>query len=285
MSTSTNVVVFGAINIDIGVQTKEPYRIADSNIVQSTMGVGGVGANIASNLAALGNAVSLVTAIGDGPLYDYAITTLTRRGIDVSDSLVLLGLPTNLYFNIMDEQGNLYLGLNDMMGMEALSPEWIDTKRHLMDQAKVVVVDCNLPPATLQAIVSNKTNQFLVADVVSIAKAKRILPILNEVDILKLNQLEYEYLVEQGFNAENKPNLKVIITSRDRPVQLWHGMHHTTFDVPNVPDIVSTSGAGDALLSGIIHGILHNQTLENAIPTGIELAQQVLGHAASVWKE
>ena len=68
MEDKKYVVVIGAANIDIGGTPYKPLIPGDSNPGVIKMSYGGVGRNIAHNLALLGVDVELVTAAGDDTL-------------------------------------------------------------------------------------------------------------------------------------------------------------------------------------------------------------------------
>jgi pseudouridine kinase len=57
--------VIGGTNLDIGGRPSESLRLRDSNIGTISRSAGGVGFNIAKNLAERGTTVSLVSALGD----------------------------------------------------------------------------------------------------------------------------------------------------------------------------------------------------------------------------
>ncbi len=50
-----------------------------------------------------------------------------------------------------------------------------------------------------------------------------------------------------------------------------------------VDNIVSTTGCGDALLSGTISGLLNNYSFEKSLKQGIELASKTLKVEKSVY--
>ena len=73
LRTGSYAVVVGGVNIDIGGQSFEPLVAADSNPGTVTMSLGGVGRNIAHNLALLGTDVRLLSACGED-VYGQKIT-------------------------------------------------------------------------------------------------------------------------------------------------------------------------------------------------------------------
>ena len=61
---SEAIAVIGSVNMDIGGYSDRPLTAGDSNPGRVRMSLGGVGCNIARNLALLGVKVRFLTALG-----------------------------------------------------------------------------------------------------------------------------------------------------------------------------------------------------------------------------
>ena len=108
------VAVIGSANMDIGGYPSEPLSAGDSNPGRVRMSIGGVGCNIARNLAQLSVPVRFVTALG-GDVYARDIErALAGAGIDLSLSLRLPNERTSTYLFITDERGDMAVAVNDM---------------------------------------------------------------------------------------------------------------------------------------------------------------------------
>ena len=94
------IAVIGSANMDIGGYPAAPLKAGDSNPGRVRLCLGGVGCNIARNLALLGVKVRFATALG-GDLYARGIAeTLEGMGIDLSLSLRLEQEHTSTYLFI-----------------------------------------------------------------------------------------------------------------------------------------------------------------------------------------
>ncbi len=74
------ICVIGGANVDITASSEEAFRIGDSNPGRVEVSWGGVGRNIAHNLALLGDEVQLLTIFGGGlfgPVIAQAIRAAT----------------------------------------------------------------------------------------------------------------------------------------------------------------------------------------------------------------
>ena len=83
------IAVIGSANMDIGGYSHGPLTPGDSNPGRVRLSVGGVGCNIARNLALLGARVRFLTALGGDVYADAIERQLTDMGIDLSLSLRL----------------------------------------------------------------------------------------------------------------------------------------------------------------------------------------------------
>ena len=89
--TAPYVTVVGGVNMDIGGRSYASLVDRDSNPGQVRMSLGGVGRNIAHNMALLGVDVKMLTALGDD-LYAQKIgASCAELGIDLSQSPVIPG--------------------------------------------------------------------------------------------------------------------------------------------------------------------------------------------------
>lgn len=282
---SPKIVVIGAINIDLSIHPTKPYVLHDSNVVDMDIAVGGVGANIAQNLACLGHDVMMITTIGTNPFYSYATTTLTDMGIEVASTIPTTNVPTNFYISVLDDQQDLYLGLNDMKGIESLQVD--DLKSLDIDWSKLsyLILDNNIPVDVLEYATAQASKATVVLDAVSAEKAPNVLTVLANLTILKLNQLEYDTVVARGFDPGNHPNLTTIVTNHEHPIRILQHQNIGTVTPPTVTSCATTSGAGDALLSGVVDGLIQGFPIADAVQRGIQLAQHVMTLPTSSLKE
>jgi len=84
-------VVVGGVNVDIGGRSFAPLRPEDSNPGKVSVSMGGVGRNIAHNLALMGVDVRMLTAYGDDSHGQEVAASCARAGIDLSYALKLAG--------------------------------------------------------------------------------------------------------------------------------------------------------------------------------------------------
>ena len=144
----------------------------DSNLGTVRLSPGGVGRNIAHNLALLGVDVRLVTCFGEDAQADALVESCAEAGIDIAHSFVVPGAATSTYLYVTDESGEMQVAINDMAILEHLTPS-ASPSADLLNQAAAVVVDTNLPRDDHCAGWPSTVTAPLFCDPISTAKAQR----------------------------------------------------------------------------------------------------------------
>ena len=170
MTASPYIAVVGGVNIDIGGRSDAPLVAGDSNPGRIRSSLGGVGRNIAHNLALLGAKVRLITALGADDGAKRVEASCADLGIDLSDSLYVPDGATSTYLFLADSNGDMALAMNDMAIYEHLTPAFLETKLTTLNAAALVVLDTNLSAESIRYLGEHCTAP-LFADPVSAAKA------------------------------------------------------------------------------------------------------------------
>jgi pseudouridine kinase len=278
------ILVFGAINIDVSITTSSAYVIGDSNPANMSFSVGGVGANIAINLAVLGHQVEMVTTFGDNPFYQFAESELRDAGVSLTYAKRISDLPSNFYMSILQESNDLFLGLNDMKGINAFDHSSVRDLKIDPNIFDAVVLDNNLSGDVLVSIAKQYQSRPLFVDTVSLSKANKVLNVLPYLTLLKCNDMEFQHLQEHGFDPLSYPNVITVVTNHEQPITVFMDGHKTEVPVPKISHVVSTSGAGDALLSGIIDAYVNGHDIITAVTMATEVASKVIGLRTSSLK-
>lgn len=183
------VIVIGAVNVDICGRPDNTPRLYDSNIGSVSIGVGGVGRNIAHNLRLLGVKVKFLAAIGDDASGATVLQSCTALGMDMHLSRRIKGGKTSSYLYVSDEKGDMLIGICDTDIAKHITPEYLSGCIDELNAADALVIDGNLTEETLAWIAEN-ISAPLYADPVSTAKAERLKPVLHRLCAFKPNELE-----------------------------------------------------------------------------------------------
>lgn len=203
------VVVVGGMNMDIFGMPDKKIIPRDSNIGQIGLAVGGVGQNIAQNLAHLEVPTYLITVYGDDMNGIVMKQECAKNHINLDYAMEEKGQRSSGYMYITDETGDMLVGINDMQICENITPDFLQERLTFMNNAELVMIDANLSAEAIQWLGNNLTVPIFV-DPVSVSKAERIKPILSKIDTLKPNKLEAELLT--GIQINNYSDAELAAT-------------------------------------------------------------------------
>jgi len=279
--TAPYAVVAGGVNMDIGGRSCEGLIPRDSNPGQVRMSLGGVGRNIAHNMALLGLDTRLLTAFGDDLNAQKLAASCGELGIDISQSPVIPGGRTSTYLFINDERGDMALAVSDMEIYDHLTPQALARRRKLLDASQVVVIDTNIPAESAAWLAENCAAPIF-ADPVSTAKAVKLKPILGRLHTLKPNRLEAELLSGVSITDVDSAGraAEALLETGLRRVFISMGGdgvlaadHSGQIHVPCIPGkMVNTTGCGDAFMAAIAWAYLEGTDLEGTARAGLAAA-------------
>ncbi len=267
----------GGANVDVKARSSAPLVAATSNPGTVIRTPGGVGRNIAENLARLGSRVALVSTVGSDPDGDWLMEQTAAAGVDTSS--VLRGGQTGRYVAVLDAGGDLAVGVSDMAATDALGPEVLD--HDLIRSAALVVVDGNLPATTIDAVLALGVR--VVIDPVSVAKAERIAPLLRaDRPVFAMTPNEAELVALGSVDGLHRRGVETVWVRRGPAGSLLStSSEHLELEAPAVSP-VDVTGAGDAMLAAFCHHLLAGAALEDAARAGHEAAALTVGSPHTV---
>ena len=276
--TAPYAVVAGGVNMDVGGRSCEGLIPRDSNPGQVRMSLGGVGRNIAHNMALLGVEVHLLTAFGDDVSAQKVAASCGELGIDISHALQVPGGTTSTYLYIAGPSGDMELAVADMEIYEHVTPAFLASRAALLNTAQLVVVDTNIPAPSIRWLAVNCTAP-LFADPVSTTKAETLRPMLGRLHTLKPNRLEAELLSGVSITDVDSAGraAEALLETGLRRVFISMGGdgvlaadHSGQIHVPCIPGkMVNTTGCGDAFMAAIAWAYLEGTDLEGTARAGL----------------
>lgn len=291
VATAPYAVVVGGVNMDIGGASYRPLVAADSNPGRVRMSLGGVGRNIAHNMALLGVDTRMLTAFGDDLYAQKIAASCGELGIDISRSLQVPGGATSTYLFIADENGDMALAMSDMDIYRHLTPAFLASRAPLLNNAQVVVMDTNIPAESI-AWVAENINLPIFVDPVSTTKAEKLRPILGRLHTLKPNRLEAELLSGVAITDEDSLNraADALLDTGLRRVFISLGGdgvfaadHDGRCHLPCLPGkMVNTTGCGDAFMAAIVWAYLEGTGLEDTAKAGLAAAAIAMESAETI---
>lgn len=281
-----DVVVIGGSNIDITGNLSREFHMHDSNPGEILMSLGGVGRNIAENLAYLDVHVQLISAIGADLYGDQIMENCQSIGIDTALMKRFSDYRTSVYMQVMSDSGQLEMAISDMDIMKHMTPKVLEAHKHQLEGARAIVADGNLPTETIEYLAENYGHKMFF-DPVSIAKSKKISQCLKKIYCITPNIKEAEHLLnfegtpeEVLINMQQKGVTFPVITLGEQGVAYYDEKVH--FCSPPEVAVKNVTGAGDALIAGLIYGYMHDLDYAEIIKCGQKMASYALNSHKSV---
>ncbi|KAB7739565.1 winged helix-turn-helix transcriptional regulator [Nostocoides sp. F2B08] len=268
------VVVIGGANIDVKARSTAPAALQTSNPGHGSMTPGGVGRNVAENLARLGTRTHLIAALGRDALGDNLLAQTAASGVR-TEFIQRTERPTGTYTAILDSNGELIVAVADMAATDDLGPDHLSQARDIIATAGLLVLDGNLAPATLD-------------HARDLADAAQVRTILEPVSVPKAKVLRAAIRADRPLyavtpNRDELAALSDLPTRTDRQLRLAadslhrQGVDHVwvrlgargsllssaSTGVTSLPAIPTTvedvTGAGDSMLAAFCHALLEGQ--------------------------
>ena len=290
------IIIVGGINIDIEGSPFAKLLDRDSNPGTVSIAYGGVGRNIAENLARLGKSVGMVSVVGNDELGKGAKEHLAGLGADTSMIKTIEGASSCIYLSILDENMDMKLAVNDMEIIKEITPEYIRENLSEISKAKAIALDANLQQEALEEITEmlvgprksgtsdNLGRPKLFLDPVSASKAPRTISSIGRFHSIKPNLIEAEAI--SGMEIHNQADLvaaadwflecgveNVYITLGKEGVY-YKNREKDGYILPKKElKLVSATGAGDAFSAMILIGMAEGRDIEEIARLGMAASE------------
>lgn len=270
LSEEPSVVVVGGANMDVKARSARAAVPATSNPGTGSMAAGGVGRNIAENLARLGTRTHLVAAIGSDGLGDQVLAATSGAGVHV-EHVRRSARATGTYTAVLDADGELVVAVSDMAATDELSPEQVGTARDLVAAASLVVLDGNLAVETLGFALDLAAGHGtrVVLEPVSVPKAAArahligpdrplyaVTPNRDELGALTGLPVRTARQVERAARSLHDRGVELVWVRLGADGSLLSTRDGVTRLAAVAAEVADVTGAGDAMLAGFCHALL-----------------------------
>ncbi len=290
------VLVIGASGIDMVGRIETELSPGTSKPAYIRASFGGVGRNVAENLARLGHPVHLLSAIGDDLIGSQLLNYTREAGVNVDAVLRVPDNPTSAYMAVVNKSGELAFGLDDMRTMDFLSSAYIREHADLFKQASILFLDANIPPKTLRTVLSlaRRAKLPVCADPTSTTLASRLSPYLDRLHIITPNHQEAAILT--GGDCDPSDHAQALEMARKLVAQgvafaiitlaefgLVYATSENSGHIPALhTEIIDPTGAGDALTAAVIFALLNSIPPDEAVRLGVAAASMTLRSPGAV---
>lgn len=286
LSSDNYVLGIGAANVDVYGKSRIKIRPHYDHPADIGSNVGGVTKNILTNISKLGYSTKLITAIGDDGYGDLILKDCKLNDIDSNNVIVVPNASSGVFMQIQDENNDMHMALCDMSVLEHITPDYINSKKNLLLNSKLVFIDSSLRLDTLEKIIEICKNKVpIYIDPISDNYAEKIKDYVGEFTCIKPNRTELEALYgsklinnSEIYKACEKlisKGLNKIFVSLGKDGLLYMDAEGNKIikKLKPVTKMVNASGAGDATMAAIIYGTVNGlkieETIDYALAAGI----------------
>lgn len=284
--------VVGGVNVDIQGFPYQKLVPADSNPGAVKISLGGVGRNIAENMARLGISVKLISAVGQD-IYGKKIRDECKmNGVDLSDSLYLEGGATSTYLSILDEMGDMALAIAAMDIFDRISIEFIKSKGVIIQKSQLVVIDTNIPQEVIEFLLTTYKNVDYFLDTVSTSKAKKVKHLVGYFHTIKPNRLEAEVLSGREINDRDdllavseyflEQGVKKVFISLGKDGVFYNDGYNLGFAQGSTIEVVNATGGGDAFVAALAYAYINNWSIDESARIGIAASMLAISHENTI---
>lgn len=288
-TTSSNayVALIGGANMDVSAHSTAAPVAGDSNPGRIVCSPGGVARNVAENLLRLGVDARLLSVLGDDVFGQALRQAAAGIALNLSACTTLAGRRTATYLSLHGPDGDMGVAVNDMDILDCLTPELLGRHTELLGGAAALVVDSNVRPDVLAWIGVYWADKPVFAEAVSVAKCHKLLPLLDQLHTLKANRLEAQALSGMAIHSAQSAaeaarslhlrGVRNVVISLGADGAVWcNASGIVGHKAVHAVQMVSATGAGDALLSGLVYGYLHGLPLDLSVAWAMACAELTL---------
>lgn len=270
--------MIGGANIDLKARSTEAVVAQTSNPGHSSISPGGVGRNIAENIARLGTDVELISVVGNDALGAIVLEHTARAGVGV-EHVHRTERRTGTYTAVLDTDGELIVAISDMEAVAELSSARIREAGDTIRSAGLIVLDGNLSLEAMHAALDVAGSVRVIVDPVSVPKATLLKNAIDKrVYAITPNRDELAALTDAPTTTNREIEAAAAVLLRRGVELVWvrRGEHGSTLctaegvvEIEAVSTVVEdVTGAGDSMLGAFCHALMAAATIEDAARFG-----------------
>ena len=276
------VCVIGAAAVDLSAVSFSKLVATESNPGKLHTSWGGVARNIAHNLARLDVDAKLLTILGDDAYSKRLRGHCEAEGIElIAEHTEEASMPA--YLSVIEPQGEMSVAVSDMSLLETFDISMIKANADTIRNAAICVIDTNLPSRLIDYLFEAFPDTDFCVDLVSIKKAGKVEKWLHRIAVIKPNRAEAAHL-SAGEVDDHAPLDDILAYYLRKGVgQVFvslgaEGLHFADKKtqgklVAERTKLINVTGAGDAMMAGIIYARLHGQDLRKTAHIAMAAAQ------------
>lgn len=285
------IVVIGNAFVDVKGFPNDIYIPAGRNAGRVQITHGGVGRNVAEDIANMELRPVFVSMVDDNAEGEDVVNKLKRHKVN-TDYIVKTENGMGMWLAIFDQTGDIVASISRRPQMEELVKLLQEKGDEIFRDCDSILVEIDMDKDVIKQVFrfAEKYNKRVYAVVANMSIACERRDFLKSIDCFVCNQQEAgilfvsdfeDYTPEQLCEELSKrvisakiPSMVVTMGGQGAVYADMHGnkgVHHA-----KKVDVVDTTGAGDAFCAGVAAGLTYGRDLAGAVEIGTRLAASVI---------
>lgn len=286
-----NIVVIGTVFVDIKGFPYEKYIPAGRNSGKVEIVHGGVGRNVAEDIANIELRPTYVSMVDRSPEGEDVVRKLKNHKVN-TDYIAVTDDGMGLWLAIFDETGDVAGSISKRPDMEPLAKMIKERGDEIFSSCDSIVLEIDIDREIVKEIFryAEKYHKRVYALVANMSIASERRDFLKNTDCFICNRQEAEILFVEDFSALSSEELAAVLARKIRSASIpsmvvtlgEEGAVYadSTGDYGIYPaekvEVRDTTGAGDAFCAGVAAGLTYGKTLPEAVAIGTKLAASVI---------
>jgi len=285
------IVVIGSVFVDIKGFPDDVYSPAGRNAGRVEIVHGGVGRNVAEDIANVELRPTFVSMVDDTATGDEVLRKLRNHKVN-TDYVITVPDGMGMWLAVFDNTGDLAGSISKRPKMEPMV-ELLDRKGdEIFRDCDSIVLEIDMDKEIVKRVFAYaaKYQKKVYAVVSNMVIASQRRDFLQSIDCFVCNQLEAGILFVDDFSAlepeafvevlyqkickANIPSMVVTMGSRGAVYASQSG--ERGYFPPETVKVRDTSGAGDAFCAGVAIALTYGKTMRESVVIGTHLAASVI---------
>ena len=287
------IVVIGTTFVDIKGYPSGEYIPKGRNAGRVEIFHGGVGRNIAEDVANMGGSVCFVSTADDSMLSDGVIARLNGRGIN-TDYVARIPGGLGTWMAIFNDKGDVEANMSARVDMTKIMNILENSGDEIFADADGILIegDMDVPVMKKIAELADKHKIDVYSAISNMSIAKDRIKYIDKIRCFICNRQEASQMFgEKVEDAETllkhmkETGFKAMVVTLDKDGCIFADKisgEKGQVDAAKV-EVVDTTGAGDSFFSGVSYGLICGLTLAKACELAIHVASVVIGSEENVY--
>jgi pseudouridine kinase len=285
------IVVIGAVFVDIKGYPEDVYIPAGRNVGRVEQVHGGVGRNVAEDIANVELRPTFVSLVDDSGIGSDVVRKLKSHKVN-TDYIRAVKDGMGTWLAVFENDGDVVASISKRPNLMPIADILDQQGDEIFQNADSIVVELDMEKDIIKRVfkLAEKHHKRVFAVVANMSIAVERRDFLQSIDCFVCNQQEAGILFSDDYSNMDAPELECVVREKVQRAQIpamivtmgGKGAVYATREgdsgfCPARPvKVKDTTGAGDAFCAGVAIGLTYGKTIAEACEIGAHLAASVI---------